>query len=142
MSAEKPPGSQGKPQDQREPGAGPATGKKPDIKIFRSKVSDEHAHALKMVDKVYWESLDIEYKLTFDTAPYDDEDPWPFNEKADAGKYTIVVPAKGAPGNPRGPFTVRKDAKRKLENGEWIGYGYKVVPPDPTRPVPEIIPDP
>lgn len=142
MSAEKPPGSEGKSSDQREPGAEAATGKKPDLKILKSLVSDPHAHAEKMVDKVYWESLDIAYKLIFDTAPYEDEDPWPFNEKADVGKATIEVPPKGAQGNPRGPFTVRNNARKKLVNGKWVGYGYKVDPPHPTRPVPEIIPDP
>jgi hypothetical protein len=133
--------AEGKIPDLRKPDGGTVTKKKAALKILKGKVSDEHAHAHRVVDQVEWESLDNQYDLIFDTPPFPEEPAWPFNESPDKQPATIVVPAKGM--GIRGPFTVRANArKRILPNGDPIGYGYRVDPPHPTHPVPEIVPDP
>ena len=132
MSADR--SSKGKTPDQKEPGGGTATGKRVVLKIFRSRVSDEHAHALRVVDQVIWQSTDNAYKVIFNTPPFANENKWPFNEAPDQAPATIVVPAKGD----SRAFTIRANARKNA----GVGYGYAVDPPPPVLPVPEIVPDP
>jgi len=113
------------------------TGKPVALTITDGVVSKESARASKSKgDRVVWHSNDNKkYTLTFNMPPTPDNNPWPFiPNRASA---TIEVPA----GGDAGPFTIRGNA---VEGGIGNGYGYSVTPPpnDPTKPIPEIVPDP